>query len=167
MGGRGSGGRRPRSGRPPDPHSLRQAKLADRSGVTVAGEWTVLPSTGRGGRAPAWPLHPKASARERAVWTELWKQPQAIMWERLGQQHLVGIYVRRLVEAEAPGAPVSLGTLVRQFADTLGLTTPGLVSNRWRIDDPPPAPGQTSTSSGATGSRARLRVVDDREVDGA
>lgn len=167
MGGRGSGGRRARpGGRGPDPGSLRQAKLAEAAGVTTAGEWTVLPASGRKGRTPAWPLHPAATPRERKVWTALWKLPQAIMWEKLGQQILVGLYVRRLVEAEAPGAKVTLSTLVRQMADSLGLSVPGLVSNRWRIEAPPEQAPSSTHSSSATGSRARLRVVDP-EVDGA
>lgn len=163
MGGKGSGGRRARpGGPPPDPGSVRQAKLADRGGLLARNGWTTLPAAGRQAPAPDWPL-PTSNAREREVWAELWRKPQALVWEQFGQQHIVGLYVRRLVESEARSAPVSLSTLVRQLADTLGLTTPGLVSNRWRIEQAPAEQTSGPTSS-ATGSRARLRVVDE---DGA
>jgi hypothetical protein len=146
------GGRRTRSGPAPDPNAL--ARERDE------GEWTVLPPTGRPGRAPAWPLHPPATARERKVWTELWKRPQAIMWERLCQEFYVGLYVRRLVEAEERGSAVNLSTLVRQMADSLGVTTPGLHSNRWKIEREKTAgPEQQSTGAGRSRSRARLQVV--------
>ena len=154
----GKGGPRVGSGRPPDPNAFRR----DRYDV----DFTRLPASGRPGRPPAWPLGSKASARERKVWTELWKLPQAIMWEQLGQQHLVGLYVRRLVEAEASGAKVTLSTLVRQMADSLGLTVAGMRTNRWVIEAPREEAPVATHSSSATGSRARLRVVDP-ELDGA
>jgi len=59
--------------------------------------------------------------------------PQAIMWERFGQELEVALYVRRLSEAEELESRVNLSTLVRQMADSLGLTTPGMRANRWRI----------------------------------
>ncbi|MFG2165531.1 hypothetical protein [Micromonospora chersina] len=98
--------------------------------------------------------------READLWGRLWAKPQALMWERLGQELEVALYVRNLSLAELPGAPVNLGTLVRQYADSLGLTTPGLRANRWRITrdevaerrDAPAAPARPS-------SRSRLTVV--------
>lgn len=117
------GGARTRSGPAPDPNAL------SRSG---ADGWVTLPKAGRKGRVPVWPL-PSKSRREGTVWAALWKLPQAVMWERLGQQHLVALYVRRLVEAEEPGSRVNLGTLVRQMADDLGLTSAGMARNLWRI----------------------------------
>lgn len=157
MGGRGSGGGRSRSGPPPDPDALRRDRTTDAAG------WTVLPAAGRPGRVPTWPLQPAATQRERKVWTTLWKSPQAVEWDRLDQQLLVGLYVRRLVEAESPGAAVTLTTVVRQLADGLGLTTAGMRANRWRIGDPVPAPGEDAQGDGpaVAPSRARLRVVDD------
>jgi hypothetical protein len=55
------------------------------------------------------------------------------MWERYGQEFEVALYVRRFSEAEAMESRVNLSTLVRQMADSLGLTTPGMRANRWRI----------------------------------
>lgn len=150
------GGARSNSGPAPDPNAL--ARERDE------GEWTVLPSTGRSGVAPKWPL-PNPTARESQVWREHWKLPQALMWERLGQHHLVAIYVRRLVESETAGSRVNLGTLVRQMADGLGLTTPGLRSNRWRIEQPKAKAAAKSPAKRST-SRARLRVVANDAVEG-
>jgi hypothetical protein len=55
------------------------------------------------------------------------------MWERYGQEFEVALYVRRFSEAELMDSRVNLSTLVRQMADSLGLTTPGMRANRWRI----------------------------------
>ena len=94
------------------------------------------------------------------LWDVLWCKPQALMWERYGQELEVALYVRRLAEAEKSDASVSLGTLVRQMADSLGLTTPGIRGNRWRIDrseeEAQPEPARASAPNSA---RARLRAV--------
>lgn len=125
-----SGGARTRSGPPPDPAALRRDRKSD-------GEWTVLPAEGRAGDPPAWPLteHEVATwaGRELELWRRLWATPQAVQWDRMGQALEVALYVRRLVEAEQPGAAANLATLVRQMADALGLTIPGLRVNRWKI----------------------------------
>jgi len=97
--------------------------------------WQTLPATGRTGDAPDWPL-PHPTDRERELWETEWKRPQAIMWERNGQELEVALYVRRLVEVERPDAPVTLGTLVRQMQEGLGLSLPGLHRNRWVIAAP-------------------------------
>jgi hypothetical protein len=148
------GGARARSGPPPDPNALRRER--------DAGEWTILPAEGRSGDAPDWPLS-RQTARERTLWCQLWARPQALMWERYGQHLEVALYVRRLVEAEAPKSMVSLGTLVRQMADSLGLTTPGMRANRWRIDrheEVVDRPSDSDVVSIAPNSaRARLRSV--------
>lgn len=113
---------------------------------------------GRMPAAPAWPLS-SASKRERELWNRLWKLPQAVMWERLQQDLEVALYVRRLVEAESRQSPVNLSTLVRQMADSLGLTTPGLRSNRWRIAADEVAAQRQKASPARKSSRDRLKVV--------
>lgn len=113
-----------RSGPAPDPHALRRER--------DSGEWTTLPAEGRKGRTPKWPLI-EPSDRELELWRREWRRPQAIMWQRLGLEVEVALYVRRLVRAEVPGASVNLGTLVRQMQEALGLSLPGLHRNRWRI----------------------------------
>lgn len=141
-----------RSGPAPDPNALRRER--------DAGEWKILPAKGRVGDAPDWPLV-GLTGREVDLWTVLWRKPQALMWERHGQEIEVALYVRNLSLAELPGSPVNLGTLVRQMADSLGLTTPGLRANRWRIEpaEDVPAAGRPRTTAKRTSSRSRLKVV--------
>ena len=144
-----------RSGPAPDPSALRR----DRD----QGEWTVLPIEGRGDEpAPRWPLT-EASARETELWTDLWKKPQAVAWQRLGQELEVAMLVRNIAEVEQPGSPVNLGTLVRQQMDSLGLTTPGLRANRWRIARDEVTTRRTDSSAPRTtpvrSSRDRLKSI--------
>lgn len=88
---------------------------------------------GRPGNPPAWPLT-KASARERELWRRLWKSPQALGWEWSGVEPLtVALFVRRLAVAESPEATTSGANLVRQQADGLGLSAPGMRMLRWRV----------------------------------
>lgn len=150
------GGARARSGPAPDPNAL--AREHD------WGDWTELPSTGRTGRVPAWPLT-KATARERAVWNRVWKLPQAIMWEREHQHDVVALYVRRFCEAEERAATAALTNSVKQLAEGLGITKPGLLRNRWRIVDRDQAAAKAGPASSrsrrttAGSSRQRLTVV--------
>lgn len=141
------GGARTRSGPAPDPTAL--ARERD------AGEWIELPKAGRQGPPPAWPLT-KALKAESDLWAKLWTMPQAIVWERQRQEDEVAQYVRRFVEGTARGATVASGTLVRQLADSLGLTTPGLRSHRWKIVDEATAEAPKRFSSAAD---RRLRAV--------
>jgi hypothetical protein len=149
------GGARTRSGPAPDPTALRRER--------DAGEWTILPAEGREGATPDWPLTEQTD-REDDLWVRLWEMPQALMWERYGQELEVALYVRRLAEAEARESSVALSTLVRQLADSLGLSTPGMRANRWRIDRPgeqdeQPAGPATVPTIAPTSARARLRAV--------
>lgn len=148
------------SGPAPEAGSLREAVRVE------AGLIRTLPRE-RTGRAPAWPLS-KASARERAVWTALWKKPVAIVWEEQGSERQVAMYVRTSVEAEEPGATAAIrGLLLRQENDLL-LTHAALLRAGFRI----------STSGGAVAvapvgskteakrrvlpsARGRLRLVED------
>lgn len=146
-----SGGARARSGPAPDPMALRRERDGD--------QWTVLPPEGRGAPAPVWPLT-QASEREAELWDGLWVRPQAVMWERLSLELEVALYVRRLAEAEQPQSKVNLSTLVRQLADSLGLTVPGMRANRWRVDSTPsPAERPAARPARRASARERLRVV--------
>lgn len=118
------GGARARSGPAPDPDSLTQ----------VDGEWTILPAAGREGPAPSWPL-PSPSERELLLWSQVWESPQAVMWERFGQVLEVALFVRTFGRAEERDATAALVTLVRQGQEALGLSMPGMLRNRWRIED--------------------------------
>ncbi|MER6531167.1 hypothetical protein [Streptomyces sp. NPDC001508] len=147
------GGARTRSGPAPDPDALRRER--------DAGEWTILPAEGRQGATPEWPLTRK-TARESRLWSQLWARPQALMWERYGQELEVALYVRRFAEAEGRQSSVALSTLVRQMGDSLGLSTPGMRANRWRIERPgeeDKAPSGQAPTIAPTSARARLRAV--------
>lgn len=140
------GGARVRSGPAPDPEAL----VRDRDGD----EWVDLPADGRDAPVPAWPLVDQTE-READLWAELWRLPQAFMWERQKQFLEVALYVRRLTEAEVAGSKTTLGTLVRQMSDSLGLTTPGLRAARWKIVQSASSASRPAAASG----RASLRVV--------
>lgn len=83
------------------------------------------------------------------------------MWDRLGQELEVALLVRNLAQVELPGAPINLGTLVRQQQDSLGLTTPGLRANRWRItrDEVAERRQEAPAPAARPSSRGRLKVV--------
>lgn len=150
----GKGGARSRSGPAPDPAALRRER--------DAGEWTLLPAEGRAGDPPDFPLLGE-TIREVQLWIGLWSKPQAIMWEKLGQHLEVALYVRRLAEAEMAGSAVNLSTLVRQMADSLGLTTPGMRANRWKVtsDEVEDKRAERSARASRPSSRTRLKVVAD------
>ena len=143
-----SGGARARSGPPPDPNALRRNR---------EGEWTTLPAEGRQGPEPRWPLAGEPTPREAYVWRDMWRKPQAVMWEKNGQEYEVALFVRKLVEAEAPLASATLSTLVRQMMDSLGLTIPGMRANRWKLAEDELAERRDERRSGS--SRSRLRIA--------
>lgn len=155
-----SGGARVRSGPAPDPNALAR----ERDG----GQWVILPPMGRVGPPPQWPLT-EQSERERYWWVRLWATPQASQWEKLGQVVEVAIYTRRLAAAEQPDAPVNLGTLLRQLADALGLTIPGMLRLRWHLGGvsaaPTPAPAPARARPAVPSSRGRFKVVRGEEAD--
>jgi hypothetical protein len=91
--------------------------------------------------------------RELALWASEWSRPQAVMWERNGQELEVALYVRSVVAAERADAPTNARTLVRQQQEALGISLPGLQRNRWRIEDTP------MKASARKPTRARLKVV--------
>lgn len=157
-----SGGARARSGPAPDPNALRRDRKDD------AATWVTLPVGGRKGRAPKCPLLDPLK-READLWRELWKLPQAVMWERLHLEREVALYVRAYIVAEGgtlimgkDGEPVTRDVtasdraLVVRLADSLGLNTAGMARNRWRIGVVESA---DVPSSGGGSIRDHLKVV--------
>ncbi|WP_431772193.1 hypothetical protein [Streptomyces cucumeris] len=149
------GGARVVSGPPPDPSSLKQ--LANRDG------WSTLPAEGRTGPVPEWPLV-SPQDRELDLWEDMWRRPQAVAWERLGQQLEVAMFCRKLAEAELPKASVELQKVVRQYLDSLGLSVQGMLRNRWKIAPAAAAeePGErdgTVVPHRRPGPRDRMKVV--------
>ena len=136
------------SGPAPDPSALRRER--------DKGEWTELPAEGRDGPVPDWPLS-KATKRELELWADQWSRPQALMWERNGQELEVAMFVRAVRIGEQPSAPTNARTLVRQLMDSLGLTVPGMRSLRWKI-----VAAESKSARRTSGTaRDRLRVVQD------
>jgi hypothetical protein len=97
----------------------------------------------------------ESSPRELGLWAREWRRPQAVMWERNGQDLEVALYVRAVVAAEKPDASVATRTLVRQQQEALGLSLPGLLRNRWRI----PAADDRGETAKRPVARSGLRVV--------
>lgn len=120
-----SGGARARSGPAPDPNALRRDRKDDAA-------WLTLPVEGRRGPIPEWPLE-FASPRELELWSTYWVKPQALLWERNGQELEVALHVRSFVEAEKPDAITSLRNLVRQQMAELLLTIPAMHAARIRF----------------------------------
>lgn len=120
------GGHRNRSGPTKDPNSAKSESL----GI----KFINLPPAGHKGRAPKWPLD-GPSERERVVWREVWKTPQAEQWskEKLWRLRPIALFVRWSVRAEAGDCSASILTQVNRLADQLGLTPAGLAFNGWKI----------------------------------
>jgi hypothetical protein len=145
------GGARARGGPAPDPNALRRER--------DSGDWVKLPAKGRDGDPPEWPLAGH-STREAELWAAEWARPQALMWERNGQQLEVALYVRRVAQAEEPDATVAVGTLVRQMQEALGISVPGMLRNRWLIvaDEVAPRRASRTAKAAAAPSSARNRL---------
>jgi len=146
-----SGGARSRSGPPPDPNALRRDRKTD-------AEWTSLPAEGYDGPVPEHPLPANPIfdtyfadgervkeldeaatqtfyERELALWANLWRRPQAVMWAKLGLEYEVASYVRTYLESNQPGAVSGMKTAALRMAAELGLSLPGMHSLRWKIVD--------------------------------
>ncbi|MEM9609940.1 MAG: hypothetical protein AAGA99_21145 [Actinomycetota bacterium] len=125
-------------------------------------ELTRLPSEGRRGRAPAWPLAGRMLAGEKDRWRELWKLPQAVMWDRLGCRSTVARYCRIVLEAEQPGARRDAITEARQLETELGLTPKAMASLKWTVvaDELAERRGQRPAGERKSGTRGRVKAVD-------
>lgn len=124
----------------------------------------VLPSTGRAGDAPRWPL----SGRAPKVWGELWVLPQAVAWEQLHHERVVARYARALVRAEKPDASAAVMSEVRQLEDRLGLSPMAMLRLGWEIAAvAPPAAGVLEEPAGAGAEVAQLDEYRDLYGDGA
>lgn len=121
------GGARNRSGPQPDPSSGR----SDRRGFKV----TALPSEGYRGEVPdLGEFLPSPSVRHESVWAALWTTPQACAWSMESWRWpVVADLVKYSVRSDPDDAPASLGTVVRQLRDDLGLSKAGLTANGWAI----------------------------------
>lgn len=146
------------AGRPPS-HDPKRAN--QRVGITV------LPSSGREGPAPEWPLPPMGGdlaevvgPHERENWERLWMSPEAVAWESLGWTQVVARYARVLTIAEMT-AESKLLAEARQLEDRLGLTPKAKRMLLWVVsDDEVGAKRQEKPASSAAAAGRRLVAVD-------
>ena len=105
-----------------------------RFGVGKSG-WVSLPAEGRPGKAPAWPL----SGRAPAGWAELWRLPQAVMWERDNAFVQIATYLmtrNAAHEALVNGEPnAALLSELRQIEDRIGLSPMAMRRLQWEIPE--------------------------------
>jgi hypothetical protein len=73
------------------------------------------------------------TAAEREAWSQLWRTPQAVAWERLGWTRTVARYCRVMVESEKRDAPAKALMEARQLEDRLGLTPKAMRMLLWEI----------------------------------
>lgn len=115
-----------------------------------------LPSF-REGKTPPWPLDVPATTAEKKAWRELWKLPQAAMWEQQRTFRMVGRYCRAMVEAEQPEASAGLHAQVTSMEDRLGLTPKAMRLLLWEIKIDEVAAKRAQHS--AEDARKRMRVM--------
>lgn len=130
----------------------------------------LLPGEGRRGPAPEWPFE-CMFLNEPQLWEELWRLPQAVVWEKMHLTRIVARYCRILVEAECAGTRKSLEgdeevfvearaiTLARQAAqnleDRLGLSPLAMRRLQWEVE----APVAAEEKKGADDVRTRLQLM--------
>lgn len=98
-------------------------------------DWVALPANGRKGKTPRWPL----GGRTPRGWVELWRSPQAVMWERGGNELLVARYLvlRNLIQRPASVDEINAAALseLRQMEDRLGLSPMAMKRLQWEIGE--------------------------------
>lgn len=142
---------------PPPPNPNRRRR-------NIGPQVTELPSEGRKGEPPPWPLYGKPSKVEQATWNKEWMKPQATMWEKVRCYDIVARYVRLKVRAEASDASPQLSSEARQLEDDLGLSPNALRMMLWKVVDDELADARQVTS--APEASRRLRAVDPGAVAG-
>lgn len=154
----GAGGARNRSGPMADPTSGRSDSRSFKL--------TALPAEGYKGEIPTFPL-PGISEREKQVWAETWRTPQACAWSQPSERwrvRTVALWVRLSVRCEDVEASASLLGQLHRFADQVGLTTAGLAEMGWSVAADEVAAQATKTPSDvvvpAVVRGRRLRAVE-------
>ena len=117
----------------------------------------TLPAEGFAGVVPEFPLSVALGA-EIDLWVELWANPQAFMWYKLGMKFQVAAYVRAFLESTAAGAVSGLKTAVLRMEAELGLSLPGMASFRWKFSEDEVAARRPAPKV-ASSARSRLKAV--------
>lgn len=123
---------------------------------------TPLPGDGRKGEIPDWPIG-KPSKGEQQLWAELWRTPQAVMWEQLGWTRVVARYARIVLASESDDASVALLAEVRQMEDRLGLSPMAMKRLGWDIQKDG-EPADVRHLKAVAGQR-RIKAVDPDAVE--
>lgn len=143
------------AGMGPAPKPLSQRRRQNKTNAVMR-----LPSGGRQGKPPEWPL-PTITGERLDLWRELWGTPQAVAWERFGWTRVVARYVEAVLTAEMTQS-VPLLAESRQLEDRLGLSPMAMMRLRWEMTD------DDSTSEGEKSSVTAIadyRAMFDGEED--
>lgn len=99
------------------------------------------------------------ASTERAIWTSLWKTPQATQWEKRGWFREVAMFARHQAKAEA--GSLDDAKEARQREDRLGLNDMAMLRLRWEIvdDTATAAKGPTRKSKRNSSKYGDLKVV--------
>lgn len=115
-------------GPPPKLNAERRRRNAPRANTVK------LPGQGRAGPIPAWPM--QTSKPEE--WDQLWRLPQAVMWEGMGAEPIVARYVDLRDKVMDPSFPegknASFWNVLMALEDRLGLTPTAMMKLQWEID---------------------------------
>ncbi len=111
-----------------------------------------LPAEGRTAPAPAWPF----SGETPQIWADLWRKPQAVMWE---QQQIVHVVARYVLTLDTP----ALWPETRQLEDRLGLNPKAMRALLWEVASDEVAEARTATAAPA--KRRTLKVVGSDAVE--
>lgn len=91
-------------------------------------------------------------SRERTLWNDLWRTPQACAWEQLGWTREVAMYVRHTVLGEL--GDLDQAKEARQWSDRLGLSPMAMRRLGWEVVADEVA-AQRAAPTAAVGARAR------------
>ena len=133
----------------PNPPKVEPQRGARGRGVTL------LPSEGRKGPPPPWPLPGKPAAGEAQAWRGLWATPQAVEWARLGWTRTVARYCRVMLAAEDPDATAALLAQAVVLEDRLGLTPKAMRLLLWQVATDEVAEKREQSP----GARGRIKAV--------
>lgn len=101
---------------------------------------------------------------EADLWAELWRTPQAVVWEDYGWTREVALYVRCTLKAE--DGDLSSAKEARQRSDRLGLSPLAMLRLHWEIAPvvveaaaAPVKPAKGKRGAAAPDPRSHLRSV--------
>lgn len=124
-------------GPPPNPNARRTNARPD---------WRTLPSIGRSGPPPAWPVG-EPTDEQWELWGSLWATPQAAAWEDLGWTRVVSRYASIVLACEQPDATSALLGEARQLEDRLGLSPMAMKRLQWEIGEVAAAKGSSGVAN--------------------